>query len=205
MPSGTDGPFCPNSKTSDDEYNAHCSGFIFLDYETIVWHVCLLEGRYLVTNSIHCKAWENWVILSGKRFGFDFIMLWAPQIKRHSCPWSRDGRNLRGEYLKSITAGKKSPPFDCVSFCFFFPAGLGKEGWLAGGCHGWPRTASDRPRAHQGQTACQLGTEDSSSAGPESGRTYQDPKEKRAQAWQQGTYTSHTDMLHWVLLCSILQ
>lgn len=110
------------------------------------------------------------------------------------------GGNLRGKYMSKPRDSKPTttettrvsqhedlPHLTPWLLCSWFAVGLGKESWLAGRCHGWPRTAGDGPRANQGQTACQLGTEDSSAAGPDSGRTYQDPKEKRAKAWQQGT------------------
>lgn len=102
--------------------------------------------------------------------------------------WQKSQRQISQKYHSM----KRFPLLTLCLHCPLFAAGLGKESWLAGRCHGWPWTASDRPRANQGQTACQLGTEDSSAAGPDSGRTYQDPKEKRAQAWQQGSRPIHT-------------
>lgn len=66
---------------------------------------------------------------------------------------------------------------------FFLTDGLEKESGLAGRLHCRPRKVGSRPRENEGQAAHQLSTE-TGTTGPHS--THKDPKEERAEAWEQG-------------------
>lgn len=90
----------------------------------------------------------------------------------------------------------------CV-LCSVCTAGLGKEIWLARGCHQWPGAPCDRCGANQGQTTCQLGTEDGSAAGTGSSRLRENPKETRTQARQQGSSLLEDRRQHLMIHCRL--